>query len=62
MKVASATVTVLHNGVVIQNHFVLQGGTVYTGLPPNTDHGDDVIQLQDHGNPVSFRNIWLRKL
>jgi len=62
MKTSAGTVTVLHNGVVVQNHYVLRGSTVYRGLPTNKAHGDDVIQLQDHSNPVSFRNIWLRRL
>lgn len=62
IKVASAYVTVLHNGVLIQNHLEIKGTTPYIGLPKNPAHGDDVIQIQDHGNPVSFRNMWIRKL
>ncbi len=62
IKVSSATVTVIHNGVVIQNHTEIKGTTPYIGLPQNPAHGDGPIQLQDHGNPVSFRNIWIRKL
>ena len=62
MKVASGYVTVIHNGVLIQNHTEIKGSTQYIGLPKNIAHGDDVIQLQDHGNPVSFRNIWIRDL
>lgn len=62
IKVASAYVTVIHNGVLIQNHTEINGSTEYIGLPKNIAHGDDVIQLQDHGNPVSFRNIWIRNL
>ncbi len=62
MKVASAFVTVIHNGVVIQNHTEIKGTTPYIGLPQNPAHGEAGIQLQDHGNPVSFRNIWMRKL
>lgn len=61
-KVASGYITVLHNGVVIQNHSELYGTTEYIGLPLNIKHDDGSIMLQDHGNPVSYRNIWLRKL
>ncbi len=62
IRVASGYFTVIHNGVVIQNHSEIKGTTVYIGLPQNDAHGDGPIQLQDHGNPVSYRNIWLRKL
>lgn len=62
VKVAPAFVTVIHNGVVIQNHTEIKGTTPYIGLPENPAHGDDVIHLQDHSNFVSYRNIWLRKL
>jgi Domain of Unknown Function (DUF1080). len=62
VKVSSGSVTVLHNGVLIQNNYEIRGTTEYIGLPKNIAHGDDVIQLQDHSNPVSYRNIWIRKL
>lgn len=55
-------VTVLHNGVVVQNHSKLQGTTEYIGTPKWVAHGDGPIVLQDHSNPVSFRNIWIREL
>ena len=60
---APATLTVLHNGVLVQNNATINGNTYYTGLHhyPSA-HGDDVISLQDHGNKTQFRNIWLRKL
>ncbi|HEX8547859.1 MAG TPA: DUF1080 domain-containing protein [Cytophagaceae bacterium] len=57
-----AFITVLHNGVLIQNHYELKGKTVYIGQPYYTAHGDGPLKLQDHGHLVSFRNIWVRKL
>lgn len=60
---APARITVLHNGVVIQNNTTINGLTLYIGLHTYPEaHGDDVISLQDHGNPTQFRNIWIRKL
>lgn len=58
-----ATITVLHNGVLVQNNVDINGITFYIGLHNYPEaHGDDVISLQDHGNKTQFRNIWLRKL
>ena len=57
-----AYVTVIHNGVLIQNHVEIKGPTVYRGLPKYETHDKAPIRLQDHGNPVSYRNIWLREL
>lgn len=62
IKTSSGYLTVIHNGVVIQNHTEIKGTTEYIGFPKNDAHGLAPIQLQDHGNPVSYRNIWLRKL
>ncbi len=60
---APARITVLHNGVVIQNNTTINGLTLYIGLHHYPEaHGDDVIHLQDHGNRTQFRNIWIRKL
>src|SRR5690606_37878934 len=57
-------VTVLHNGVLVQNGVSLRGPTEYIGIPEYSikKHGPGSITLQDHGNPVSFRNIWIREL
>jgi hypothetical protein len=58
-----ATVTVLMNGVLVQNHVALKGPTEYIGIPNYKAHAEELaIKLQDHGNPVRFRNIWVRKL
>ncbi len=55
--------TVLHNGVLVQDHAELEGLTVYIGAPYYEAHPPrQPLMLQDHGNPVSFRNIWLREL
>ena len=55
-------ITVIQNGVVLQNHTEIQGTTEYIGLPKVSAHGEDVISIQDHGNPISFRNIWIRPM
>lgn len=55
-------ITLLHNGAVVQNHAELQGTTENIGLPAYKAHGCAPLQLQDHGNTVSFRNIWVRTL
>lgn len=57
-----AYVTVLHNGVVVQNHAQIQGPTVWIGAPRYEAHGCAPIFLQDHASEVSYRNIWLRPL
>ena len=58
-----ARVTVLHNGVIIQNHVKIHGKTVYIGKPEYEPHADQLpLSLQDHNNPVSYRNIWIREL
>ena len=60
-----ATVTAFHNGVVVQNHAVLKGVTLYIGQPTYKAHGPSPILLQAHGDPsapISFRNIWVREM
>jgi hypothetical protein len=55
-------VTVLHNGILIHNHFELLGITSYTEPPKYVAHAErEPIQIQFHGNPVRFRNIWIRE-
>jgi hypothetical protein len=57
-----ARVTVLHNGVLIQNHVELQGTTSYFKAPAYEPHpAKQPIEIQFHGNPVQFRNIWIRE-
>lgn len=58
-----ARATVFQNGVLIQNNVSLWGNTVNTGIPKYVMHSDkEPLMLQDHGNPVSYRNIWIREL
>ena len=61
-----ATFTVLHNGILIQDHTVLSGGTGWQGPHAASEykaHADKLpISMQDHGNPVRFRNVWVREL
>jgi hypothetical protein len=60
-----ATVTVIHNGVLVQDNAVVAGETVYIGKPAYKAHGAAPIKLQAHGDPstpISFRNIWVREL
>ncbi len=60
-----AYVTVLFNGVLVQNHFELKGETFYIGKPVYKKYDTAPIKLQAHGDksePVSFRNIWVREL
>ena len=63
-KTKSATITVIHNNVLIQDHFEIKGTSEFIGWPKNNPHGKAPIMLQDHGDNsrVSYRNIWLREL
>ena len=58
----SGRITVFHNGVLIHNNTEIIGTTEYIGKPRIKAHGKGSIRLQDHGNPTSFRNIWVREL
>jgi hypothetical protein len=56
-----AVVTVLHNGILVHNATAFWGPTAHAALlpyNPNVTRGP--LVLQDHGNPVHFRNIWIR--
>jgi hypothetical protein len=56
-------VTVLQNGVCVQNHFELKGGTFYDRPAKYEKHDPTApFRLQNHGNPMRFRNIWVREL
>ena len=60
-----AHVTVLFNGVLVENNVALFGMTEYIGMPYYKAHGPEPIRLQAHGDksePISFRNIWIRNL
>ena len=61
--VSSARVTVLHNGVLVQDNVEILGATGPVGEPKYEVHSPkQPLLLQDHNNPVSFRNIWIRPL
>lgn len=57
-----AKVTVIHNGILVQNNVDIWGPTQFIGLPVYQSHGKGPIRLQDHGDAVSYRNIWIREL
>lgn len=55
-------ITAFLNGVLVQNNTEIQGTTEYIGKPKVVAHEKGSLVLQDHGNPTSFRNIWVREL
>jgi len=61
-----ATFTVFHNGILVHDKVELTGGTGWEGgnsISEYVAHGDKgPLKFQDHGNPVSFRNVWIREL
>lgn len=60
-EVKPGSFTVIHNGVLVQDHVPVKGGaTTAAAFQDVAEKGP--IMLQDHGNPVRFRNIWLRPL
>ncbi len=57
------SVTVFHNGVLTQDHWEMEGLTTHCRRRPLAPHATKLpLQLQDHGNPVHFRNIWIREI
>lgn len=60
---SAARVTVIHNGILVQNHVKIKGRTTFIGYPKYIAHPiKQPVGLQDHGDAVSYRNIWLREL
>ena len=57
-----ARITVIWNGVVVQNNTEIYGHTTYIGYPEYNEHGKAPLMLQDHNSKVSYRNIWIRPL
>ena len=58
-----ARITVFQNGMLVQDNFELSGPTAHQRRPPYARHADKLpLQLQDHGNAVRYRNIWIREL
>jgi 3-keto-disaccharide hydrolase len=58
-----ARVTVLHNGVLVQDNVELTGPTAHGERPPYKAHPEKLpLALQDHGDPVRYRHIWIREL
>ena len=60
---STARITLLHNGVLVHDNVELTGPTAWKERPPYEAHPARLpLMLQDHGNPVRFRNIWVRDL
>lgn len=60
-KIVPGSFTVIHNGVLVQDHVPIKGDAT-TAAPAKGVVPVGPLHLQDHGNPVRYRNIWLRKL
>ncbi len=58
-----AYVTIFHNGVLTQNHVASLGSVVWRAVAKYEKHGaKEPLMLQDHGDPVRFRNLWVREI
>jgi 3-keto-disaccharide hydrolase len=58
-----AVVTVFHNGVLVHHATSFLGPTAHKQIPPyKAEFAKGPIALQDHGNPVHYRNVWIRPL
>ncbi len=58
-----ADITILHNGVLVQDHVRIMGPTGHMERPPYHPTPEKLpLMLQDHNHPVRFRNIWIREL
>lgn len=58
-----AYITVVHNGVLVQDHVEIKGATTFIGSPVYQRHfSREPLMLQNHRNRVSYRNIWIREL
>jgi len=56
-------VTILHNGVLVHNHQEILGAATHRRIAKYTPHGaEEPLSLQDHGQVVRYRNIWIRRL
>jgi len=60
--VSPAHVTVIHNGILVQDNVKIMGSTPHKRVGKYSPHGPGPINLQHHGNPVRFRNIWVKPL
>lgn len=58
-----AYMTVLHNGIFVQNHVEIKGPTIYTGLPVYEPHAEEMpLTIQGSRHDIAFRNIWIRRI
>ena len=61
--VRKATLTIFHNGVLVQDHFELWGASTHARVARYRPHADRLpLKLQDHRDPVRYRNVWIREL
>jgi hypothetical protein len=61
--VRPAFVTVLHNGILVHHHQAFTGPMAHARALEYKPHGsEEPLVIQDHGNPIRFRNIWVRRL